>query len=101
MFEHKQVEMPKDCIFKISPSSIGKFFSYPSVWYKEQVLGEKVFEGNTATVLGTICHHIYEKVSKGEEVNREMINYLLDNAVLPEEVINLISKKYIQKLLQV
>ena len=35
---YKDVVMPEDCIFKISPSSINKFFEYPSVWYAENVL---------------------------------------------------------------
>ena len=45
---------------KISPSSLGKFFSYTSQWYREALLGEDGFQGSTATILGTITHFAAE-----------------------------------------
>ena len=86
IFEHTQVAIPSDGVFKISPSKVANFFDYPPVWYKEQVLGEKTFEGNTATVLGTVCHYIFEKVSKGEDICRDVIDAMIDRAVFPDDV---------------
>ena len=81
---YKDVVMPEDCIFKISPSSINKFFEYPSVWYAENVLNETTFKGNTSTMLGTICHYIYECVAKNNKVTREDINEYLDSLDNPD-----------------
>ena len=75
IFAYEKPTFPEDCIFNISPSQIDKFFGYPSVWYRECMLGdEPSFQGNTSTVTGTICHHIYDAVTKGIEVTREEIN---------------------------
>lgn len=52
-------------VFKLSPSSIAKFFSSTSQWYREEVLAEeKAFQGSTATHLGTIVHHCAEISAK-------------------------------------
>ena len=75
LFKYKRPELPSDCVFSISPSQIEKFFTYPSIWYMEQVLGTTAtFLGNTATVTGTICHHIYKSVTEKIVVTREDIN---------------------------
>ena len=76
-FEYNEVKMPDDCIFKISPSGIGKFFSYPSVWYNEFVKGEEGFVGSTASELGTVCHAIYESYSLNEELTDEDVEEYL------------------------
>lgn len=72
MFEHKTVKIP-DCKFCISPSQIGKFYADTPLWYQEEVLGDRQFHGNTATLLGTICHFIYDHVAKDMDVTREQI----------------------------
>ena len=75
IFDYEHPERPKDCTYLISPSMISKFFDYPKSWYDEEYLGtEKSFHGNTSTVIGTICHHIYECVSLGKPVSRDEIN---------------------------
>jgi hypothetical protein len=60
-------------VFKISPSSFSRFMDRPHEWYREQVLGEGTFMGNTATVIGTLVHYVAEKVAKKEAVNHEEI----------------------------
>ena len=40
IFDYEKPVFPNDCIFNISPSQIDKFFSYPSVWYRENLLGQ-------------------------------------------------------------
>ncbi len=59
--------------FRISPSQIGAFFSKPTIWYKEQILKEKQFKGNTATVLGTIVHTLAESYAKNEPTSRDEV----------------------------
>ena len=75
IFRYTRPTIPDDCIHSISPSQISNFFAYPKVWYEDNMLdGEKAFQGNTATVTGTIAHHIYKSVSLGEPITREEIN---------------------------
>lgn len=73
IFDHVKVPLPEDCIFKISPSAISKFFEFPVIWYKEQVLGEVQFKGNTASVIGSIVHGLAECYTRGIETSREMV----------------------------
>lgn len=69
-FDYNEVALPEDAIFKISPSSIGKFFSLPVVWYKEQITKEEKFQGSTATVLGTVIHALGEAYAAGVTASR-------------------------------
>jgi hypothetical protein len=82
MFVYNEIETPDDCIYRISPSQIAKFFNYPSVFYKENILGEKEDFLNTAMALGTVCHYVYECVGLNKYVDTEYI----------EEEINKLSK---------
>lgn len=76
-FDYAEIQLPEDCIFKISPSAISKFFEMPVIWYKEQVLKETQFEGNTASVLGSIIHGLAEQYVKGEKSSRENVEEYL------------------------
>lgn len=83
MFQYERPELPEDCIHAISPSQIDKFFSLPKIWYNECYKGEAPeFKGSTATVTGTICHYIYEMVTKKQKVTREQINKDLNDYLL-------------------
>ena len=72
-FDYTVVPLPEDCKFKISPSSISKFFDYPDVWAKEHILGEQVFHGSTSTVLGSIVHGLAERYAKGLPSDRDLV----------------------------
>ncbi len=65
---------------------IEKFFSYPAIWYAEQVLGEKQFNGNTSTELGTIVHAIAEAYAKGEPTSREEVEKYLTSKIKTRSV---------------
>jgi len=66
-----------DCLHKISPSQIDSFASTPSKWYREQLLGESGFEGNTASELGNVVHAIAESITKtGDYSDSDVLNYL-------------------------
>lgn len=94
IFQYTQVKLPDNCKFKISPSSIGKFFDYPSVWYREQVLGEDGFQGNTASVLGTCVHYIAEQYALDNPISRETINGELDQIDNPDVDIQAVKDAY-------
>ena len=70
IFDYNDIQIP-DCSFRISPSSISKFFDYPSVWYKDNILGQKEFTASTSTVLGTVVHAFAESYAKGLDLSRE------------------------------
>lgn len=70
IFDYNDLQIP-DCSFRISPSSISKFFDYPSVWYKDHILGQKEFTASTSTVLGTVVHAFAESYVKGLDLSRE------------------------------
>lgn len=78
IFKYNDLDIP-DCSFRISPSSIGTFFNYPSIWYKDNVLGEKSFTASTASVLGTIVHACAESYAKNTPITRAMIStYIME-----------------------
>lgn len=72
--------------FRISPSGVHDFFDKKTQWYRENVLGEaKKFQGSTATVNGTLVHHVAETVANckinettydGEALRQEVSDYI-------------------------
>ena len=66
--------------FTISPSSLGKFFDEPHIWYREHVLGQRSFDPTTSTMLGTIVHFCGEEYIKTKTVDKmEIYRYLYEN----------------------
>jgi len=76
-FDYNDIQI-EGCGFRISPSQIDKFFSYPSVWYRENFLGEKNFIGSTSTVLGTIVHKVAELFALNESITKDEIDRYID-----------------------
>lgn len=73
--------------FGISPSNVNNFFTSPSQWYREQVLGEDGFTGSTSSVLGTIVHYCAESFAKKQTVNiNEIYNYIYKECVLTKDL---------------
>lgn len=65
-----------------SPSQFSSFIEKPYKWYREQILGEAGFTGNTSSVIGTIVHAIAAAVARGEEVDKDAIeSYISDKEV--------------------
>lgn len=77
--------LPPDT-FGISPSGINNFITKPHEWYREHVLNQGGFTGNTSSVLGTIVHYCAEMYSKNKEISdhnkREIYNYIYKECVL-------------------
>ena len=86
VFDYVEVPLPEDCIFKISPSSISKFFEMPVVWYKDQVLKEQQFLGNTSSVLGSIVHGLAEQYVKGIPSSREEVEKYIKKHIFNKDV---------------
>lgn len=59
-------ELPEGA-FRISASRFNLFMTAPHVWYREAVLGEEGFTGNTSSVIGTIVHGVAAAKANGEE----------------------------------
>lgn len=83
IFKHRLIDLPEGSL-RISPSQLYKFYSNPSEWYRTQVLGESTFKGNTASIIGTICHYIYEEEIKGRHTTREFITEQLREKFLED-----------------
>lgn len=71
--------------FRISASQFNQFVAYPHQWYREKILGESGFEGNTASVLGTIVHAIVAAVANKEDVPVEEIEQYITNCSTLED----------------
>jgi len=82
IFHYEQIPLPEDCVFKISPSSISKFFDNATIWYREQVKGEVLFTNSTSTVLGTIIHYIAEQYAINPELDPVQLKETIDQDLL-------------------
>ncbi len=88
----------------LRPSSIRSFHETPKKWYKNHVLGEDKFEGNTATYLGTVVHKFAETYYTLEDFNpHEILNEApedVDKATILNEypaMCKELEKKYLSK----
>ena len=98
LFDYVRPSVPKGYKFIISPSSIGKFFEHPKSWYKEDLMGgEREFKGNTSTVLGTICHYIYESYNKCIEVDPDDIKIQLGKYALEHPELDINTKEILDE----
>lgn len=71
-------QVPKECVFKISPSRFGTFVQYPWRWAQSEILGKDVFEYNTSSVLGTVVHYCAKQVALEEMVDKKDIEEYID-----------------------
>jgi len=70
-------DVTKDA-FRIGASQVSRFFDNTSQWYREHLLGEEGFTGNTATHLGTVVHAGIEMFVDTGDVNYQAIeDYVL------------------------
>ena len=65
--------------FRISPSSVAKFNDKKWEWYQENILGNKQFLGNTASVLGTCVHRVAESYIQLGKVDKSEIYAYIDS----------------------
>jgi len=67
--------------FRIGASSIADFFSNTRQWFGDNLLGEKSFIGNQATLRGTCTHFCAERFALTKtftpEDKQEVLNYIL------------------------
>ena len=76
--------------FRISASSISKFFDHTRQWWGENLLGEEGFNSSTASVLGTCVHYVAEQYSKTRKITdadkAEIEAYIVQEAEKNPEV---------------
>jgi hypothetical protein len=70
---YQPTEIPKNCHFRISPSFFSEFVMRPHSWYRQAVLGEKSFEYNTSSILGTCVHYCADRLAKDLPVDMKVI----------------------------
>lgn len=80
--------------YRISPSQLSKFFDQTSVWYREQLLGESTFEGNTATELGNCIHYAAQMLTEGKPIDYSLIDKYILSIDNPEVDHSIISEQY-------
>ena len=74
--------------FRISASGIARYFTSTSSWYRENLTGlDEGFIGNTASVLGTICHGFVEAYLKDELLDVDTVNeYLVKQSTIIDDL---------------
>ena len=77
--------------FRISASQLSKFFDQTSKWYREHLLGEEGFSGNTFTHLGNVVHAAIEMYSNSRKIDWTTIEAYINSIVDPE-----VDKQYIR-----
>lgn len=71
-----------DGAFRIGASSFSIFMDRPHQWYREKVLNEDGFVGNTSSVIGTIVHYCAECKASGREPDQQEIeNYIKNHSI--------------------
>lgn len=66
-----------DGCFNISPSSLHTWYENRAKWFKDQILKQSSFRGNTNTVIGNIAHAVAEAYAKDDIVSdAEISEYL-------------------------
>ena len=71
--EYVPTAKPNPTAFVFSPSQFNKFIDKPWEWYRQIVQKLDQFEGNTASVLGTVVHYCAEQAANRERVDHTMI----------------------------
>lgn len=80
--------------FRINASQVSNFFDRTSQWYREKMLGEDGFTGNTASHLGTIVHAGIEMYVNTGDVDWEAIEAHIDTITDPEVETWVIREQY-------
>lgn len=70
--------------FRISASQVSNFFDSTNLWYREHLLGETGFTGNTATHLGTVVHAAIAMYVDTGEVDWQAIDNYIESIEDPE-----------------
>jgi len=83
-------KVPKG-IFKISPSSLKDFYgSFKHLWFRQNFMQESKFEGNSASVKGTLIHWMCEQYAKNGKLTdadmAEGLKYVSEQSNLVPEV---------------
>lgn len=64
--------------FRISASQVSKFFDSTSQWYREHLMGEEGFTGNTSSELGNCVHAAADMFINTEDIDHAQIHKYID-----------------------
>lgn len=85
-FDYNDIKI-KDKV-RISPSGLGNFFNNPQYWYKQNILKDNKFSGNTQTVIGTIIHArigaYWSNIQYDTDIEVEYLDTYKDNPEVDE-----------------
>jgi len=73
-----------DGMIKLSPSRFERFFSKPHEWFRELIMQEGGFDGNSGSNIGNIIHATAEAEATGQTLTDDEIQEFIDS--LPELV---------------
>lgn len=65
--------------FRISASQVSRYFDSTTSWFREFLLGEEGFTGNTATELGTCVHAAAEMFVREGTIHNDAIEEYIEN----------------------
>ena len=68
-----------DGMIKLSPSRFERFFSKPHEWFRELIMQEGGFEGNSGSNIGNIIHATAEAQATGQTLSEVEINTFIDS----------------------
>ena len=94
--DYMSTPIPDQGVFKFSPSSFSKFIERPHEWYRQEVLGEDVFDYNTSSILGTCVHYCAKQVAKEEDVDTDEIErYIVKHPVNEDYAPDIVRSQYV------
>lgn len=79
-------------VFRIQASQISTFFDYTNQFFRQKLLGEEGFKGNTASVLGTCIHYCAEQFIKNGKLSaedkQEIYDYITEQSQALPDLVN-------------
>lgn len=81
--------------FRISASQFSKFFDNTNEWYREHLLGETGFTGNTSSYLGNVVHAAIEMYVKENKIHWDQLENYIDSIKDSEIDVNHIRNQYV------
>lgn len=80
--------------FRISASQVSNFFDHTNAWYREHLMGEDGFTGNTSSHLGNVVHAAVEMFVRENTIHWDQLQTYIDNIRDPEVDTVHISNQY-------
>ena len=90
--DYQYGHVPNPESFRIQASAISQFFDHTNSFYREKLLNEQGFQGNTSSVLGTSLHWAAEQYITHGSISpadkQEMYDYITEQATMLPELVD-------------